>query len=131
MANEEDIQEGTKQPTNTDLERRSTNTLGTILQLIDAIWESEVRLRGQLHAIADSMDVDGDTPEDQQTRWRRAVQLFGNRVYELKGEERQWGMPEWVNAATAVISSYVPDSADDEEERLAQQREVEAEMSED
>lgn len=88
-------------------EHRSTYTLDTIGRLIEVIPESELRLRDQLSAVVDSLDDEGDTIGTQRTRWRRAVQFFGNRVYELK--ERGGDAPEWVNAGTQIIDEYTPE----------------------
>lgn len=91
---------------------------GTIQALLGAIPTSELRLRGQLVGVLEILSEpaaagsDGDVEAVERAAWRRAMQLFGNRVYELRTAQigvRVSAMPEWVAAGTAIIDAYVPE----------------------
>lgn len=83
----------------------------TIRTLMGEIPQSELRLRGQLTSVLEIFDSPaagspGDESAIERIAWRRAVQHFGTRVYELKqqGEE----LPGWVAMGTAIVEAYVP-----------------------
>ena len=88
----------------------------TINRLIEAIPQSEGRLRGQLAAVREVYEFDqarsdgvyGDPTYSTAHGWKRTTQLFSNRVLELKQITETSGtdMPDWVAAGTTIIDGY-------------------------